>query len=123
MIPRTGAVLAPAKVSSGAQGIPFRQESSGIGGDAAYVLLILVLLLAATAALLWLAKKKGWLAQWVPSTNPSQSAGLRVEHALRLSGKTTVYQLADARDRYLLVESSAAVELTVLPRTSENKIS
>lgn len=100
----------PARTTT--QPIAYRPDSSGIAGSAIDVLLVLVLLLGATFALALLAKRKGWLQRWTlgaSSLVPTRS-GLRVEQALRMSPRTTLFRVVDGDRSYLLVESSGTVQ-------------
>lgn len=94
------------------QAIAYRPDSSGIAGSAGDVLLVLVVLLGATLALALLAKRKGWLQRWTvgASSLVQTRTGLRVEQALRMSPRTTLFRVIDGERRYLLVESSGTVQ-------------
>ncbi|MEG3184662.1 hypothetical protein [Novilysobacter erysipheiresistens] len=96
--------------------IPFRPETEGVTGQLVDVLLVLALLLSACLGAVWFAKKRGWLDKWIGAAatgRPSQ-ASLRVEQVLRLSPRTTLYQVKDADRGYLIVESTATARIIPL---------
>lgn len=100
-----------APVRTTAQAITYRPESASVAGNAIDVLLMLVLLLGGTLALVLVAKRKGWLRRWTVGATllSSTGVGLRVEQALRLSPRTTLFRVIDGNRRYLLVESTGTV--------------
>lgn len=102
---------APSAVQAAPQPIPYRAESAVGAAGAATPFLVTVVLLGACIAALHYAKRRGWLARWVvpPPTRPQGDAPLRVEHALRVSARTTVYRVRDGDRTWLLVESLAPV--------------
>lgn len=103
---------APAKpASTAASAIAFRPENSRAGMDAGGVLLILAALLAAAVALLWFARRKGWLERWIGPVAPARAEGrmLRIERSLRVSPRTVVHRIIDGASAYLVVESTANV--------------
>lgn len=96
------------------QAIPFRPEYRGSGSNAADVLLILALLLGSFVAVLWFARKKGWLDRWIvaaPGVGATKRAGLELEQVLRLSQKSALYRVNDGNTRYLVLESGDAVQV------------
>ncbi|MDQ3286721.1 MAG: hypothetical protein M3Q42_00420 [Pseudomonadota bacterium] len=99
------------------QPIAYRPENGGLAGTAVDVLLVLVLLLGGTLALAWFARQKGWLRRWTTGANllPQTTRGMRVEQALRLSPRTTVFRIVDGENRYLLVESTGTVRFMSSP--------
>lgn len=103
------APVAPVRTTT--QAIAYRPESASVAGSAIDVLLILVLLLGGVLAVALVAKRKGWLRRWtVGATLLSPTGvGLRVEQALRLSPRTTLFRVIDGNRRYLLVESTSTV--------------
>ena len=94
-----------------AQTIAYRPENGIVADSALDVLLILVLLLGGALALTWFARQKGWLQRWTSggALRSPTTPGLRVEQALRLSPRTTLFRVVDGKDRYLLVESTGTV--------------
>lgn len=113
----TATAPAPAPSSTGTtQAIPFRPEARSVAGSAVDALLVLSLLLVGCLALVWFAKKRGWLERWVvsaPSQSPSQA--LRVVQMLRLSPKTTLYRVSDEQGQYLVIESNLSVQVMPTP--------
>lgn len=105
------AALQTAPATGTAQTIAYRPETSVLADNALDVLLVLVLLLSGVLALTWFAKQKGWLQRWTTGAVPGAATtrGLRVEQALRLSPRTTLFRVVDGKDRYLLVESTGTV--------------
>lgn len=97
----------------------FRPETATMGTQATDVLVILMLLVAAFVAVVWVARKQGWLDRWIVSQGNSEKtrSTIRVEQALRISPRTTVYRIVDAERRYLLVESSAATQIVTIEVT------
>lgn len=108
--------------------IPYRSESGGAiattGGALAFTGLLLALLVVG----LRFAKKKGLLDRWIVAL-PARAIGgsvMRVERALRVSPRTTIYRIHDAGRHYLLVESLANAKLVPLndddshPETDEH---
>lgn len=108
----TGAPLPTSGTAS--QAIPFRPEYRGSGSSAVDVLLILVLLLGSFVAVLWFARKKGWLDRWIvaaPGVGVTKRAGLELEQVLRLSQKSALYRINDGSTRYLVLESAGAAQV------------
>jgi hypothetical protein len=96
------------------QGIPFRQEYRGSGSSATEVMLILVLLLGSFVAVLWFARKKGWLDRWIvaaPGIGVTKRGGLELEQVLRLSQKSAIYRVSDGNTRYLVLESAGVAQV------------
>lgn len=109
------------------QSIPYRKESSGVGGSVIGVLLVTAVLLAAFVLVLRLAKSRGLLDRWImaPALRGPTGQVLQVEQSLRIGSKTTVHRIRDGARRYLLVESMApGVQLLALedehPASPEN---
>lgn len=99
------------------QPIPYRKESSGVGGSVIGVLLVTVVVLAAFVLVLRMAKSRGMLDRWVVAPPPRDAVrpALQVEQSLRVGSKTTVHRIRDGGRRYLLVESMApGVQLLAL---------
>lgn len=96
--------------------IPFRDEGPGLASQAVDVLLVLILLLAACLGIALYARKRGWLDRWTGARakTPPARGSLQVEQMSRLSPKTTLYRVNDADRRYLIVESSVAVQVVEL---------
>jgi hypothetical protein len=130
-VPASGATV-PGPSASGAtvatpQPIPYRKESSGVGGSVIGVLLVTVVVLAAFVLVLRMAKSRGMLDRWVVAPLPRDAArqALQVEQSLRVGSRTTVHRIRDGERRYLLVESMApGVQLLALedehPASTEN---
>lgn len=111
MSPSTTSSARPVTGTVASQPIPFRKQGTSVGGDAVDSLLVACALLAVCLAVLWVAKKKGWLDRWLAAQgrqSPSAQVGLRVEQVLRLSPKTVLYSVAGEGERYLILESSAS---------------
>lgn len=93
--------------------IPYRKESDGAGGSLIGVLAITVLLLVVFVVTLRAAKSRGLLDRWIVSTPSGGAASrngrdaMRVEQALRVSPRTTLYRIRDGEHRFLLIESIA----------------
>jgi hypothetical protein len=109
------------------QPIPYRKESSGVGGSVIGVLLVTAVLLAAFVLVLRMAKSRGMLDRWVVAPLPRDAVrqALQVEQSLRVGSRTTVHRIRDGGRRYLLVESMApGVQLLALedehPASPEN---
>lgn len=103
------------------QQIPFRAEGESLAGGAINALLVLVLLLAAVLAVLWTAKRKGWLEKWTGPVLPLQAPSIRIEQRLRLSPRTMLYRVRDERSSYLVLESSVNAQLRPIEPMSEEK--
>jgi hypothetical protein len=102
--------------------IPFRSEDSGVGAHVVSALGVAVVLLA----VLWVgalyARRRGWLARWVPAASaiPSQPR-LQLAGRLRLSAKTVVYEVVSAdRQRILVTESASGVQMLPLAPSPES---
>lgn len=110
--PATAPVAAPGAVHSAAP-IGFRDEHASVADSAVGVLLVLVVLLGACLGGLIFAKRKGWLNRWLPAPSGAadDASRLRVEQVLRLSPRTVLYRVADERNRYLILESTASAQL------------
>lgn len=110
--PATAPVVAPGAVHSAAP-IGFRDEHASVADSAVGVLLVLVVLLGACLGGLLFAKRKGWLNRWLPAPSGAadDASRLRVEQVLRLSPRTVLYRVADERNRYLILESTASAQL------------
>lgn len=94
--------------------IAFREESGSGGADAAQALGMTVLLLAVVLAGLYAARRRGWLQRWLGAavlarTAPEQD--IRLTGTLRLSPRTSVHRIRSGEGEYLVVESSAQVQL------------
>jgi hypothetical protein len=101
--------------------IPFRSEDSGLGAHTVSTLGVAVVLLAAAWAGALVAKRRGWLARWLPVAGnaPTQSRVLLAAR-LRLSPKTVVYEVVTSGQEHVLVaESASGVQMLTLPRTPE----
>lgn len=97
--------------------IPFRPETTSAADGAIHALLATSLLLAACLGALLYAKKRGWLNKWIPAPNASgREAALRTTGVLRLSQKTSVYQVTDGQHEFLVVETAGAAQVVVLPK-------
>lgn len=110
--PATAPVVAPGAVHSTTP-IGFRDEHESVADSAVGVLLVLVVLLGACLGGLLFAKRKGWLNRWLPAPSGAadDASRLRVEQVLRLSPRTVLYRVADERNRYLILESTASAQL------------
>lgn len=108
---------APGSPGDGLRAIAFRPEGPGLAEGATDVLVALVLVLGLAAAMLWLARRQGWLARWTGRPGEMFPTGMRVEQRLRLSPRTTVYRISDGTLRYVVVESSADTHLHLLPQS------
>lgn len=102
--------------ATSATAIPFRPEADGVTSQMVDVLLVLALLLTACLGAVWFAKKHGWLDRWmgIAATGRASQAPMRVEQALRLSPRTTLYRVKDAGRGYLIVESTATARIIPL---------
>ena len=103
------------------QQIPFRAEGESLADGAINALLVLVLLLAAVLAVLWVAKRRGWLEKWTGQVLPLQTPSIRIEQRLRLSPRTMLYRVQDGRSSYLVLESSVNAKLCPIEPMSEEK--
>ena len=84
---------------------------------------ITALLLAALWGVAWQAKRRGWLARWLPSgTEVGAQPNVLLKGRLRLSQKTVLYEvMTSERERVLVAESASGVQLLSLTRTSGEK--
>lgn len=108
--------VARAAAATPATAIPFRPEAEDVTSQLVDVLLVLALLLAVCLGAVWFAKKRGWLDRWrvVATTGRTSQASVRVEQALRLSPRTTLYRVKDAGRGYLILESTATARIIPL---------
>lgn len=104
------------------QPIPFRPESDPVGETAVDVLLILFFLLGVATAVLWVAKRRGWLERWTRRAPTMLANPLRVEHRLRLSPRTMIYCVHCDRKAYLVVESTASASLHEMEKADETGV-
>lgn len=87
--------------------IPYRHESADLTGSAASALLVTVALLAGCVAVLWYAKKHGWLSKWIsPASARSAVGGMELVQSLRLSPKSTLHKVRDGQRSLLVLEST-----------------
>lgn len=103
-----------APMAGHADAIPFRRDPAVSMPEAGGLLLTALLLLAAFYGVASYAKRAGWLERW---TGGKAGAGdsrrtLMVLERMALSRKTVLYRVRDGEQEYLLVESSASVQLT-----------
>ena len=112
----TASLIPSTAGTSSVHPIPFRPESRTLASEVAGVLITLIILLAACLMLVAIAKRRGWLDRWTTAKVPSSARGstLAVNQVLRVSRKTTLYRISDGHERYLVLESSAVTQLTVL---------
>jgi hypothetical protein len=78
-----------------------------VGQSISGALGVAVFLLAAAIALLWIAKKKGWLERWM-SVAPASNAhvdGMKVASIVRLSKHTVLYRIESGTEELVIVES------------------
>ena len=110
--------------SAVASGLPFRDRAPTAEPSIATALALAVLLLAAALALIWFARQRGWLDRWSVDARRGQVAkpGLRLEQALRVSRRTSVYVVRDGDRRYLLAETLGSVHLQPLPSDSSGEL-
>jgi len=99
-----------------ASAIPFRQDPGGAGSSVVGVLAVTVALLALLAAAAWYARRRGWLDRWAGPVSRAQSPHLRMEQALRLSPRTTLYRVNHDGRTLLVVESTATAHIEALPQ-------
>lgn len=113
MIASESVATHPSSTAPSVGSIKFRPDSHGIVDTAANAFLILAVLLSACIAGLWFARKKGWLDRWVVGAGKQISAAssLQLEQALRLSPRTTLFQIRAGDETFLVVESTAAAQL------------
>lgn len=97
-------------------GIPFRTSAATSGPEVFGLLLTTLLLLTAATALLWFARRRGWLDRWVGAAPavavPKQ---LVVLESLRINRQTTVHRVRDGQQVYLIAESTAQVQMVAAP--------
>jgi len=94
--------------------IAFREEGSSGGADAAQALGMTVLLLAVVLVGLYAARRRGWLQRWLGAAvlaRPAPAQDQRLTGTLRLSPRTSVHRIQSGEGEYLVVESSAQVQL------------
>lgn len=98
--------------------IPFRSDTAISFPEAGSVLAVALLLLAIFYALIWYAKRAGWLNRWVSRRSASSNdvRKLAILERLVVSRKTVIYRIADGEQEYILVESSASAGLTALEK-------
>ena len=110
-----------AVVAQPAQPIPFRAEDSGVGAHGMSTLGVAIVLLAAVWAGALVAKRRGWLARWLPPAGEAPAHGrVLLAARLRLSAKTVVYEVVTAtQERVLVAESASGVQMLALPRATE----
>jgi hypothetical protein len=103
-------------------GIPFRSEDSGVGAHAMSALGVAVVLLAILWVAALYARRRGWLARWVPAASdiPSRPR-LQLAGRLRLSAKTVVYEVVSGdQQRVLVTESASGVQMLPLAPSREH---
>ncbi|WNH48582.1 hypothetical protein PDM28_18290 [Stenotrophomonas aracearum] len=94
--------------------IAFREEGSAGGADAIQALGMTVLLLAVVLVGLYAARRRGWLQRWLGAAvlaKPTAEQDLRLTGTLRLSPRTSVHRIQSGDGEYLVVESSAQVQM------------
>lgn len=103
------------------EAIPFRSEDGALGTHAVPALGVAVVLLAAAWAGALVAKRRGWLARWLPAVGETQAPSrVTLASRVRLSPKTVVYEVVtSAQERVLVAESASGVQLLALPRAPE----
>lgn len=108
--------VTPASAST-ESAIPYRESAEVSGGDVAVAFGAAIGLLALALALALLARRLGWLQRFGvgPGSPRSPASGLRVEQALRISPRTTLFRIADGEQRYLLAESRDGVQWLAVP--------
>lgn len=97
-------------------GIPFRTSAATSGPEVFGLLVTTLLLLTAATAVLWFARRRGWLDRWVGAA-PAVAAPkqLVVLESLRINRQTTVHRVRDGRQVYLIAESTAQVQVIAVP--------
>ncbi len=93
--------------------IPFRDSGAQGEQSISGALGVAVLLLAAAVGLLWIAKKKGWLARWM-SITPASGAhleGMKVASVVRLSKHTVLYRIESGTEELVIVESDRSISV------------
>lgn len=103
--------------------IPFRDESAGMGAHAMSVLGITSILLAVLWVVALQAKRRGWLARWLPAgAEAGAHPRVLLMGRLRLSPKTVLYEvMTSERERVLVAESASGVQLLSLTHTQGEK--
>lgn len=105
------AMAAAASAAAKPQAIPFRQDSAADGATLVGVLAVTVVLLAVLALATWHARRRGWLDRWIGPDATQRGPALRVEQALRLSPRTTLYRVSYEDRLLLVVESTANIRI------------
>lgn len=101
--------------------IPFRAEDGTLGAHAVSALGVAVVLLAAAWASALVAKRRGWLARWLPAVGEAPAASrMLLADRVRLGPKTVVYEVVTSgQERVLIAESASGVQMLALPRAPE----
>lgn len=112
--------VAEQTAASTAPAIPYRESAQVSGGDIAGAFGAAIVLLALALGLALLARRLGWLQRWGVATGPAKASaqGLRVEQALRISPRTTLFRVADGDRHFLLAESRDGIQWLALPERS-----
>ncbi|MFZ5636612.1 MAG: flagellar biosynthetic protein FliO [Pseudomonadota bacterium] len=103
----------PTRAETSKPSIPYRDEGGGLAADAGGAVFAAFVLLALLVVALQIARKRGLLDRWIPAA-PARAEGrepMRVEEALRVGPRTTLYRIRDGGRRYLLIESTAQARL------------
>jgi hypothetical protein len=101
--------------------IPYRTDSAVSTGAVAFALLITVVVLALLIGLLFVARRRGWLAMPGRTRSPALQGGIQLEASRRLSVTSTAYVVNYRGEQYLIVESSRGATATVTPLVVSGK--
>ncbi len=101
--------------------IPFRQDHGAATTTVTGALLATVLLLVVAMLVAWYARRRGWLDRWVGQAAPAMpKQTLRMEQALRLSPRTTLYRVRDGSRLLLVVESQVNARVVSIDGAEAN---
>jgi hypothetical protein len=103
----------PTRAETAKPSIPYRDEGGGLAAEAGGAVFAAFVLLALLVVVLHVARKRGLLDRWIAAA-PTRAEGrepMRVEDALRVGPRTTLYRIRDGGRRYLLIESTAQARL------------
>ena len=101
--------------ASGAAAIPFRQDAGGAGASIVGALAVTAVLLCVVVLIAAYARRRGWLDQWIGPAPHAHAPRLRLEQALRLSPRTSLYRVRHDGQVLLVVESTASARVVTLP--------
>lgn len=95
------------QVAPATSAIPFRTEPAVSTGRFIEVMFIVCALLAITMAVLYMARKKGWLNRLMHASSPAsaQAGTIMVRSSKRISALTTVHVLVHGDNEFLVLES------------------